>query len=345
MTTAAAFHRPRPVARLALPWMILAAVASTGFWLAVEQFTAPPLHPRYAEMLAAAHAMGAARDILWAEKSARGLTQNAQIDPNQTGMVGQEFTAITTTAGDLPAKRTSTNPDFAAALVRLIDSLGLARGSAVAVVVSGSFVGGDIATIAALESLGLRPLTIASLGASQWGANDPEFGILDMLGALYRRDVIKSMPIAAVYGGENSVGSGMDAQSLSALKASAERQGVVLLDIRPLPALIDALMEKIATATGEALKLGAIINVGGALIGLGNCLESFEFPHGISRRISPRCTSGTPGIAMRLAEQGLPVLQVLNIRQLAVEMGLPIDPAPLPIPGNNTAIYGSKQRR
>ena len=53
-------------------------------------------------------------------------------------------------------------------------------------------------------------------------------------------------------------------------------------------------------------------------------------------------TDGTPGLVMRLAKDGLPVLQVLNIRRLAVEWGLPFDPVPLPMPGNNKAIYGSR---
>ena len=58
----------------------------------------------------------------------------------------------------------------------------------------------------------------------------------------------------------------------------------------------------------------------------------------------PSCTAGTPGVAMRLAQAGVPLLHVLNIRRLAVEWGLPFDPVPLPASGNNTAIYGSGRR-
>ena len=84
-----------------------------------------------------------------------------------------------------------------------------------------------------------------------------------------------------------------------------------------------------------------MFNVGGALIGLGSCRESYEFPPGLTTRALP-CTDGTPGLVMRLAKDGLPVLHVLNIRRLAVEWGLPFDPVPLPVPGNNKAIYGSR---
>src|SRR3546814_20495900 len=72
-------------------------------------------------------------------------------------MIGPEFTVITTSLGSLPAKRTTTMPDFAGALVREIKALDLPAGTPVVIVVSGSLVGANIATIAATEALGLRP--------------------------------------------------------------------------------------------------------------------------------------------------------------------------------------------
>ena len=317
---------------------------SVAAWLTVELATHRPIHPRYAEMLTAARTMQAASRVLVAEKEARGLMQGSEADPNRTGMIGAEFTAITTTLGDLPSKRTTTNPDFAAALVRLLASLDLPRGKPAVVVVSGSFVGGNIAAIAAAEALGLRPIVIASLSASMWGATDPAFNWLDMATLLRERGVIRARITAAVLGGDGAVGGSMDAAGVTALRASAARDGVPVVEARPLAALIDALLGQIDAALAEAPNSkaapGAVINVGGALIGLGSCRESYEFPIGLTARPLP-CTAGAPGIAMRLDNDGVPVLQVLNIRRLAVEWGLPFDPVPLPTPGNNKAIYGS----
>src|SRR3546814_10775357 len=95
-------------------------------------------------------------------------------------MIGPEFTVITTSLGSLPAKRTTTLPDFAGALVREIKALDLPAGTPVVIVVSGSLVGANIATIAATEALGLRPVVISSTGASMWGATDPDFTWLDI---------------------------------------------------------------------------------------------------------------------------------------------------------------------
>ena len=44
----------------------------------------------------------------------KGIDINKNLDPNQTAIIGNEITKITTTQGNLEAKRTATNPDFAA---------------------------------------------------------------------------------------------------------------------------------------------------------------------------------------------------------------------------------------
>ena len=106
---------------------------------------------------------------------------------------------------------------------------------------------------------------------------------------------------------------------------------------RPLLALSVPLA---LAALGDGVRPGAVVNVGGALVGLGSCRESYELAPGLSKRPLP-CTTGTPGLAMRLSADGVPLLHVLNMRRLAVELGLPFDPVPLPTPGNNRAIYGS----
>jgi poly-gamma-glutamate system protein len=333
-----ASNAPRVQARLKPVWLAVAAALSIALWLTLEQALQHPIHPQFAEMLMAARSMQAASRVLWTEKETRGLTPSAQADPNRTGMIGQEYTPITTTLGELPAKRTATNPDFAAALVRQIASLQLARGTPVVIVVSGSFVGGDVAAITATETLGLRPIVIASLSASMWGANEPELNLIDMLSALRKHSVIRTRAIAAVLGGGGAIGGSMDADGVAALRRSAARDGVPIIEVRPVAAVIDALLVRINAAAGDTP--GAVINVGGALIGLGSCRESHEWLPGLTRR-APSCSDGTPGLAMRLAADGLPVLHIINMRRLALEWGLPFDPTPLPIPGNNRAIYGA----
>jgi poly-gamma-glutamate system protein len=174
-----------------------------------------------------------------------------------------------------------------------------------------------------------------------WGANDPEFNWLDMAALLRVRGVIRTHVMAAVLGGGGSVGTNMEPDGVAALRGSAARDGVPLVDVRPFSALVERLLEQIAEVTRDGPPPAAVINVGGALVGLGSCRESYEMQPGLMRRALP-CTSGTPGVALRLLEQGRPMLQVLNMKRLALEVGLPFDPHPLPTPGNNPAIYGAK---
>jgi poly-gamma-glutamate system protein len=331
--------RPRITSNRPLPWLAAAAVLSVAAWLLVEWLSASPTHPKYAEMLMAARSMQQASRIIYPVKQARGLLPPTGSDPNRTGLIGYEYTPITTTVGDLGSKRTTTNPDFAAALVRVIASLSLKPGTPVVLLLSGSFVAADVAAIAAVEALGLRPLAIASIGASMWGATNPDFNLVDMLALLHSEGVLRSKPFAAVLGGEGAIASGIDPETVAVLRGSAMRAGIPLVEQASFSALIDELIRRIQTAGGGRPAL--LVNVGGALIALGSCRESFTFPPGLTVGTVP-CTAGEPGLVMRLAASDLPVLHVLNIRELAIEWGLPFDPIPLPVPGNNPMVYGAR---
>jgi len=331
-------HLPHVPTKVRFRWLGAAAMVAVMAWFAVESLARRAIHPQFSQMLSAARTMQEASLVLRSQKEALDLLQPSEIDPNRTGMIGSEFTGLTTTLGDLPAKRTATNPDLAALLVKQLAGLDLPQGAPVVLVISGSFVGADVAAIAAVEALGLRPVLIASLGASMWGANDPAFNLLDMLVLLRARGVIKTGVEAAVIGGESAIGVGMEPQIISALRASASRAGTTIIDARPLHALIDALLARLSQSLEKGQQPAAIINVGGALVGLGTCHNANETPPGLIR--VGACQSGTPGLVFRLAQTGAPVLNVINMRWLAIEAGLPFDPQPLPAPGNNPAIYG-----
>jgi poly-gamma-glutamate system protein len=297
-------------------------------------------HPRHAQMIAAANVMPAASAILYAERAARGLLPPDGADPNRTGMIGFEYTPMTTEQADLPSKRTTTNPDFAAALVRLLDTLQLPPKTPVVLALSGSYVGADVAMLAAVEALDLKPVLVVSAGTSQWGANNPEFNLLDMLAVLRERGLIRTPVTVAVIGGPDGAGAGMDDAARAALRASAARHGAPLVEARPLKAVIDGIVAAVDRALAGA-RPGAVINVGGAVIGPGTCNESFTFPPGITTVPLPCSGGGTPGVLMRYLSPEVPAVQILNMMRLSAELGLPYDPVPLPVPGENLAVYGA----
>ena len=168
-------------------------------------------HPQVgrARCCGADRAFGAAGDR--PHQGADGTCCNRpHVDPNRTGLIGPDWSEITTTIGDLPAKRTVTNPDLAATIARILSSLDPPPGAAVGLVLSGSFVGANVAAIAAVEAAGLRPVIVSSLGASMYGATDPAFTWLDMETTVRQAGIWQARSVAVVLGGESAAAGGLD---------------------------------------------------------------------------------------------------------------------------------------
>src|SRR5690625_1204576 len=91
-------------------------------------------------------------------------------DINATGLVGVAWSEITTSGGNLEAKRTATDPQWGNALIQLLENAGVERGDNVAAAFSGSFPGMNLAVIAAARAMDLNLYVTASVGASNYGA-------------------------------------------------------------------------------------------------------------------------------------------------------------------------------
>ena len=136
-------------------------------------------------------------------------------DPNETGLVGTQFSLITTDEGDLDAKLTTLDPNFSAAMVELLTRAGLTSGDTIAVMLTGSMPGANIAVLIACDALGIHPIVITSIGASQWGANDPDMTWLDMEKLLFDEGLISIRSIAASIGGRNDQGRLLSPKAVS----------------------------------------------------------------------------------------------------------------------------------
>jgi poly-gamma-glutamate system protein len=291
------------------------------------------------QMLQAADTMRAASAVLYPAKQALGIWPGAKIDPNMTGMIGQEYTPMTTTAGTLSNKRTATQPDFAAALAKRMAELGVAKGDKVLIIQSGSFLGGDIAAVAAAEALGADIVLIPSMGASQWGANDLELPLIDILALLLDKGVIHTRPLVAVLGGASGTGRNMEEGSPDILRAAIARRGVPLIDDPVLKTMVDKLTVLVDKALGSRDRLKLMVKVGGSVISTGNCTENQNYTTTIRPRTDP-CTGTTPGLLYLKGTEEAPVIHIIDMTGMAKEMGLPYDPSPFPAPGTNAAVYG-----
>jgi poly-gamma-glutamate system protein len=148
-------------------------------------------------------------------------------DPAETGLIGPEFSLITNAQGVLGSKLTTLNPNWAGVIVDYLRRCGLKPGDPVAVALSGSFPGLNISVFAALETLELAPVVITSVGASMWGANDPDFTWLDMERLFAEENIFHIRSAAASYGGGDDMGQACP--TAASLRAAIARNGVRLL--------------------------------------------------------------------------------------------------------------------
>ena len=100
----------------------------------------------------------------------QGVFIDIENDPNETGLVGSPFSLVTTDEGDLDAKVTTLDPNFAAAMVELMSRIDLQENDTVALLMTGSMPGANLAVLTACKALNIYPVAITSVGASQWGA-------------------------------------------------------------------------------------------------------------------------------------------------------------------------------
>ncbi len=257
---------------------------------------------------------------------------DTEIDVNNTGMIGQRFTDITTTLGSLEAKRTSTNPNMAAMIVQLLTEAGIQKGDRVAVNVSGSFPALNLAVIAASEIMDVEPVIIASIGASTYGANNTLLTYLDMEKMLFQKGLIKSRSVAFSNGGADDIGSDINQEVLEEVKK--RHSELEFIYIKNYSENVQHRMD-LYNRDGE---IDLFINVGGNIVSGGGSDIGFEFDNGL---VSPniKLSYNNKGLIGRFLSDGINVINLLNIKSLATEYGLKIDPIPIPEFGSEGIYY------
>jgi len=282
------------------------------------------------EQIRAAQLMKTCLETIKEERLKRNIPLDIKLDPNQTGIIGKEYTQLTTTLGNLEAKRTSTNPAFAALLVKYFKEANLEKGDVIAIGASGSFPTLIVATLTAASVLGLEPLLIYSIGSSEYGANIPEFTFVEMLDSLNNKKILSYPLLAVSMGGDLDQAKGMfysDSQEI--IEQIARDSEVLFINTDNIPENIQQRMQLYRrTAKGQPIK--AFVNIGGATPNYGNTNASISYPNGLVINGPKIPDHPERGLIFEYQSLGVPIIHLLNIRDLAVKNGLPIDPIPLP---------------
>ena len=107
-------------------------------------------------------------------------------DPFDTRLIfNRRFSPLLTDIGKYQAKATVLKPNFAAFVINEFSKAGLEEGDTVAISMTGSMPGANIAVLVACKVMGLEYVSISSFGASEWGANDMSFSWPKMEKLLY----------------------------------------------------------------------------------------------------------------------------------------------------------------
>jgi poly-gamma-glutamate system protein len=252
------------------------------------------------------------------EKSRRGISTDKLTDIKYGGLIGAEYSEITTTLGSLDAKETVTNPDFSALIVRLLHDAGIDSNKVVGVNLSGSFPSLAISVFAAIQTIKARAIVISSLGSSTFGANQPGATWIDIEHWLCEKGGSEIKSSMVTLGAEGDSGGGLSEEGVKILKNTANKYGVNLFIPNSLRETIDKRVELYKKS-----EISILVNIGGNQASLGNCSHSLAIPNGYHININS-CSDYERGIIMRLSEDGIPFIHLLYLKDLAIKYGLPI---------------------
>ncbi|MEM9873365.1 MAG: poly-gamma-glutamate system protein, partial [Myxococcota bacterium] len=203
-----------------------------------------------------------------------------------------------------------------------------------AVGVSGSFPALNLATYAAMHTLGVRPLIIASTSSSEWGANHVDYVWLDMERTLRQSGLIPFASLAASQGGIDDLGIGLTEAGRDLLQAAMVRNEVRRLDVASLRDSIDQRMSLFDEAAGDA-EIAAYINVGGGSASVGTHVGKKQFKAGLNLR-TPRAPNLADSVMLRFSARDVPVIHISRVKILAARYALPYEPrAPVAIGESN----------
>jgi poly-gamma-glutamate system protein len=308
---------------------VLVALIACGALLLAERFQRVVVARDYDVKMHAAQTMERGLDVLRTWRMRNQLAPiDVELDPTGSGVIGLASSITTTNSGSLSAKRTTVNPNWAAVLVDLLHKAHVRRGDLVAVGISGSFPALNMAALIGTDFVGADTVTIASAGASSFGANIPEFGWLDMERVLGEAGIFKSRTIAASLGGTRDRALGMDRAGRKMLRQSIEDYGIHFIDVREEIASIEERM-RIYEERAGGRRIAAYINAGGALVSLGPKSVKRLYEPGVNVRPHPRGI-GVDSVTMRFLTEGIPVINLSKVVPLAEEFGLPVEPTAMP---------------
>lgn len=324
-----------------VPVIIIAGLVSLAAYFISILFTPERPLPYSDRMIDAARMMEKAITTIRDHCDTSGIKIDATTDPNRTGLIGPEYSDLTTTIGHLEAKRTTTNPDIAGLIVHLLHQAGVTPGDTVAIGSSASFPALMIASLAASQAMEVYPIIIISLGASSYGATNTEFNMLHMVELLLRKTIFSVPPAAISLGGEKDIGHDFNPDIKKRLIQQIQSRGIPFIHESNLTRNVATRMEIFQGNTSDG-RISAFINTGGSFSNMGTSSLALKIKPGLNENLSipPKKERG---VIFEMATRHVPIIHLLYVKGLVLKYGLPWNPVPLPKTGE-ARLYDTRSQ-
>ena len=302
------------------------------------------ISPLYDSKIKAANLMKQCLQSLKKSRLENSIFIDIENDPNETGLVGVPYSLITTDEGDLDAKLTTLDPNFSAVIVDLLFTAGLEKNDTIAVMLTGSMPGANIALLSACQVMGIHPIIISSIGASQWGANQVDFTWLDMEDILIENKLINSRSVASSIGGRNDMGRLLSPLGRDLIMENIKNYDLPLIRENRLADNIKKRTD-IYNEYHPIDKYDGVVNIGGGVASLGTSFNYRLIPPGIVNRsdiVDIDNSSGIEGAFSYFLKKNITGLHILNIKSIIENYNLPF--APIPHPKIGEGVLYAKEK-
>lgn len=261
----------------------------------------------------------------------------SESDIYKTGLIGDANSDITTIQYKdsliLQSKIATTNPNFSAFIIDLLEESNLEKGDSVAVSMTGSFPGANIAVLSACKALGLNPVIISSLGSSSWGANTINYSWLEIEKKLNDNDILNYQSIGCSIGGENDLGDNLSDDGIELIEEIIAESDVLFINESNL----DKNISKKINLFDEIMNYSAFINIGGNASSLGPGKGKGSIKGGIINPILKDDSSEIyfdnenselfykdfkKSISYHFLDKNIPVINIKNINSLLKDYGV-----------------------
>ena len=295
----------------------------------------------YEQKVEAAQTMSAFIDSLKAEQQRLGIPLDPINDPFQTGLIGIARSTITTDRGLLSDKQAAINPNLAAVFVEEFSRQGLKAGDPVAVAITGSNPGANLALYAALKTMKLEPAIIVALSSASYGANREEYTWLDMEAILKKKGLIDFSSQYASLGGKDDLGIGLSDPGIKALFDAMSRTGTAQLIGATLADNVKTRESAYNQLLPEGQRYRLFVNIGRGLANVGSIPNANQIREGLNPKLAEE-QFDPEGVMMVMAREGVPVFSMQHPRRWIRRYKLQDASEHMPEPGVGPAFSQKK---